>query len=82
MPQFKSSSTSAPKKKCQESLSEALTGAAVAFAEAFSGTSSQQKPSHSSVVPTQPGVSPTKTVDLRVKNYELLRYNSFMRMEF
>ena len=60
-------------KKRRESLSDALTGAAVAFAQAVSPT-----PTRSDMCPQQGvighGVSPGKVVDLRMKNFEQLRY--------
>ena len=78
-PQFKSQATSAPKKKRQDSLSDALTGAAKVFAEAFSGNkhgapSSSSVPQLSQSQASSTCISPTKTVDLRMKNYEQLRY--------
>ena len=77
-PQFKSHATTAPKKKRgQETLSDALTGAVKVFAEAV--TSSRQGTT-SSAQPPQPTqmssmcISPAKKVDLRMKNYEQLRF--------
>ena len=62
-----------PKKAKHESLSDALTGAAVAFAHAFKGnTSLAQSPSEMPI--TAVGMSPGKAVDLRMKNFEQLRY--------
>ena len=58
------------KKAKHESLSDALTGAVVAFAHAFKGnTSLVQSPSEMPV--TAVGMSPGKAVDLRMKNFEL-----------
>ena len=73
-----------PKKQRKENLSEALTGAAVAFAKVFSGgtqassgtsdkVGDESTPSTSNSA-LMPGVSPGKAVDLRMKNYEQLRY--------
>ena len=62
-----------PKRAKQESLSEALTSAATAFAQAFSGSPACQKES----VPPTPssvGMSPLKAADLRMKHLEQLRY--------
>ena len=56
------------KKKGQESLTEALTGAAVAFAKAFSS---------SPVCGSQPSntaMSPCKAAELRMKHLEQLKY--------
>lgn len=65
-----------PKRQKQsESLTNALSGAAVAFAKAL-GTSPRCE--HGSVsgdvLPASASVSPRKTVELRMKNYEQLRY--------
>ena len=62
-----------PKRAKHESLSDALIEAAVAFARAFKGnTSFVQSPSEMPV--TTVGMSPSKAVDLRMKNFEQLRY--------
>lgn len=62
-----------PKKAKQESLCDALTGAAVALAHAFKGsTSLVQSPSEMPV--TAVGMSPGNGVDLRMKNFEQLCY--------
>lgn len=84
-------SSTVPKKR-KDTLSEALTGAAVAFAHILTGSQlgvPQQSPSHaqsdstipgpgvsqsSNTIMPCPGVSPGKAVDLRMKNYEQLRY--------
>ena len=64
-----------PKKNLSEiSLSDALTGAAVAFANVFSPSQGQLLPLQNRSVPPSPGLSPSKTVDLRMKNFEQLRY--------
>ena len=61
-----------PKRARQESLSEALTSAATAFAQAFGGSPAIQK----SVppTPTPVGMSPLKAADLRMKHLEQLRF--------
>ena len=69
-------------KKRKESLSDALAGAAVAFATAMSGSkdqlhSTQPQRDHDSDNPFSgpaPAVSPGKTVELRMKNYQQLRF--------
>ena len=65
-----------PPPKCQrnDTFTDAMTNAAVAFAKAISPstqltTSSQQNLSQSSVV-----LSPTKSVDLRMENWQQLRF--------
>lgn len=72
-----------PKKQQKENLSEALTGAAVAFAKVVSGGTQARSTSdkvgdestpHTSSNTMMPGVSPGKAVDLRMKTYEQLRY--------
>ena len=70
LPAFRGSSQT-PKKVQRESLSDALTGAAVAFAHAFKS----QNTSETSQPPvTAVGVSPGKAVELHMKNFEQLRY--------
>ena len=75
-PQFKSQAAGAPKKKRgQDSLSDALSGAAKVFAEAV--TSSRQSAPSSAPHLSQTSstcISPAKKVDLRMKNYEQLRF--------
>ena len=62
-----------PKKAKRESLSDALTGAAVAFAHVFKGSASHvQNPSETPAAAV--GLSPGKAVELRMKNFEQLRY--------
>lgn len=60
-------------KKPKESLSDSLAGAAVAVVQALK---SDTKQSDDTVMPTPAGVglSPAMAVDLRMKNYEQLRY--------
>ena len=68
-PDLPASKTPEPK-RCKESLSEALAGAAVAYTTAVSGSGK-----HKDIPPPdRPGMSPGKVVDLRMKNYEQLRY--------
>jgi hypothetical protein len=63
-----------PKKPRRNSLNEALTGAAVAISNAFKpGPGSENPGSTQSHIPSV-GVSPSKTIELRMKNYEQLRY--------
>ncbi len=67
--------SSTPKRRRKDSLSDSLAGAAVALASAFSDT----KKGSSDPVPAGPssdkiGVSPGKAVELRMKNYQQLRY--------
>lgn len=63
------------KRQRTNSLSDSLTGAAVAFANTLSGA---QRPvnttSISAPAPSVLGVSPGKTIELRMKSYEQLRY--------
>ena len=62
--------TSTPKKPRQQSYSSAIEGAAIAFAKALGGSPKD------AATPSQPpvGVSPGRAVELRMKNYEQLRY--------
>ena len=67
---------STPKRQKQnESFASALSGAAVAFAKTLGDS---PRPEHSTVSEDRPyvtaSVSPRKTVELRMKNYEQLRY--------
>ena len=61
---------STPRRPRQQSLSSAITGAANALVKAFGDTTQESETSTC----RQPGVSPGKAVDLRMKNYEQLRY--------
>ena len=65
LPAFKEPET----KKRKESLTEALAGAAVAFASAMSGSSQNQvcRSAHLESGPSVSAVSPGKTVELRIK---------------
>lgn len=73
-------SGSTPKRPCRESLSDALSGAAVSFAKAFNGeqpntcTSSSGPPHSCLSSSTSLGVSSGKEVELRMKNNEQLCY--------
>ena len=60
-------------KRSRESMSSAITGAAKALASALEGTP-KASPTDLSCTHTATGVSPSKAVDLRMKNYEQLRY--------
>ena len=92
IPAFTSTAPKKPRKG--ESLSEALTGASVAFAKAVSGSTPEkavaQGVHHESPASTpgtsnaiMPGVSPGKAVDLSMKFMSsLCTYNSCMKMEF
>ena len=69
----------APKKMKQDSLSDTLAGAAVAFVNAFSSShggpqQSAQNPTVAGSSVTPVGLSPSKAVDLRMKNCQQLRY--------
>ena len=61
-----------PKRQRTNSLSDSLTGAAVAFANTLSGAQSSTV-SMSAPGPSV-GVSPGKTIELRMKSYQQLRY--------
>ena len=64
-----------PKRPRRESLSEALVGAATAFADSLkggSGKAADPPKQHSTAVSMS--VSPSKAVELRMKNLEQLRY--------
>lgn len=65
-----------PKRKRKDSLSESLTGAAIALANTLSHNT-DIKSGHMTTSGQSShgvGVSPGKTVELRMKNYEQLRY--------
>ncbi len=68
-PNIPAFSGSTPKRPRRDSLSDAISGAAVAFAEAVKGKD-KEKPA--TALPS--GVSPGKSVELRMKNFEQLRY--------
>ena len=63
-----------PKRK--ESITDALTAAATAVAKAFSPPSTSQVASASSQMPctSTVGMSPGKSIELRMKNLQQLRY--------
>lgn len=64
-------STPVPRQRKNDSVSSAISGAAVAITKALSGTPT----SNSEIGPhRQAGVSPGKAIELRMKNYEQLRY--------
>ena len=71
LPAFKESET----KKHKELLTEALAGAAVAFASAMFGGNQKQEVCSSGHLEfsTSVAVLPGKTVELRMKNYEQLQ---------
>ena len=65
--------SSTPRRPHSPSLATVISGAATAFAKAL-GENSQQDKEGSNVSGTSIGVSPGKAVDLRMKNYQQLRY--------
>ena len=60
------------KKPRKESLTDALSGAATAICKVLSPTSVSSENNATQNVPS--GISPSKTVNLRMKSYEQLRY--------
>lgn len=64
-----------PKKPAKkETLTDALTGAVIAFTNKYNSESTRS-PQRTSNPPTQPvGISPGRSVELRMKNFEQLRY--------
>ena len=60
---------SIPKHACRESSSDAISGTAVAVVDALKGKEKAQEPSTSAS-----GISLEISVELRMKNYEQLRY--------
>lgn len=62
-----------PKKPKQESLVDAVTGAATAVVNVLRGTATPTKSSPSASVSSQ-GISPGRAADVRMKNLEQLRY--------
>ena len=69
-------STAPPKRARRESLSEAIGGAAVAIVKALSTDQKKDKAGEESQASgaVGPGVSPGRAVDLRMKNFQQLRY--------
>ena len=64
-----------PKRAHKESFSDAISGAAVAIVKALSDSKKEgNETPQSSSGTLGPGVSPSKAVDLRMKNYQQLRY--------
>ena len=62
-----------PKKQRQETLTDAIAGAATALAKAFGG-SAIQTPTTSAGNLNSVGISPGKAADIRMKHLEQLRY--------
>ena len=60
-------------KRPNSSVSSVISGAAIAFTKALGGTPAQEERSNRQVG-GQVGVSPGKAIELRMKNYEQLRY--------
>ena len=60
-----------PKRQKQETLSDALAGAATAFVKAFHSTATA---SISNTPASSVGISPGKTADIRMKNLQQLRF--------
>lgn len=78
-PDIPAFSSVTPKRPRKESLSDAITGAAVAFAQVLQPdnkkTVTEQPTVIATAVPsTGAGISPGKCIDLRMKNFEQLRY--------
>ena len=75
-PDIPAFSGSAPKKPQKESVTDVLAGAALAFAKAFTSEKTNQTSESVSVShpPVTSGVSPSKAIELRMKNFEQLRY--------
>jgi len=63
-------------KKCrvQNNLSDAISGAAVAFATALKGGNSVSTSTEKTSTTGTHSISPSKAIDLRMKNFEQLRY--------
>lgn len=76
IPAFHESTPKRPRK--QESFSDAIGGAAVAIVRALGGETPSKVSDSSATVRqsliSSPGLSPAKVVDLRMKNFEQLRY--------
>ena len=75
-PDIPAFSGSVPKKSRKESVTDVLAGAALAFAKAFTSEKTNQTSESASVShpPVTSGVSPSKAIELRMKNFEQLRY--------
>ena len=75
-PDIPAFSGSVPKKPRKESVTDVLAGAALAFAKAFTSEKTNQTSESASVShpPVTSGVSPSKAIELRMKNFEQLRY--------
>lgn len=65
--------SSTPKRSRQQSVSSAFNGAAIAFAKALSASPNDNENTAISSS-RQTGVSPGKAIELRMKNYQQLRY--------
>ena len=69
-PDIPAFSGSVPKKSRKESVTDVLAGAALAFAKAFTSEKTNQTSGSASVShpPVTSGVSPSKAIELRMKN--------------
>ena len=65
-----------PKRAKKETLTDALTGAVVAFTNAFNTNPPKTPPrtNKNSTLPQPVGIFPGRSVELRMKNFEQLRY--------
>ena len=66
--------SSTPKRPRQQSRSSTISGAAPALVKALEDERHAQGESETAILSRQPRVSPGKAIDLRMKNYEQLRY--------
>ena len=72
IPAFSGLATKKPRK---DSMYEALTGAAEAFAKVITSSGEQERAtSKSSTSTCSSRISPSKSIELRMKNFEQLRY--------
>ena len=70
-PETPAFSGSAPKKLKRDTMSDALTNAAVAFANVFNSPAANGQSASGMATST---LSPAKSTELKMKNYEQLRY--------
>lgn len=66
--------TANTKKPRKESLAEAISGAATTFVKALNGPNIKDLASEMKSQPVSTGISPSKAIELRMKNLEQLRY--------
>ena len=75
-----SSTTQTPERVHHESFSDVIGGGAVAIVRALSDSKKEATEIPQRISTLGPGISPSKAVDLRMKNFEQLRYVQLLQL--